>query len=86
MACFLAKKGFRENDGSGIFPIFAMWMLFRIHNLFRNIKTGLKELQRPIGGTTMKPKRKMYGDEAYELDNLYNEDIDERYAVTGTSV
>lgn len=34
----------------------------------------------------MKPKRKMYGDEAYELDNLYNEDIDERYAVTGTSV
>lgn len=34
----------------------------------------------------MKPRRKSYDDEAYELDNLYNEDINERYVVTGTSV
>lgn len=36
--------------------------------------------------TTMKPKRKSYGEEAYELDNLYNDDVNERYIVTETSV
>ena len=38
------------------------------------------------GGTTMKPKRKCYGEEYYELDNIYNEDVNERYGIKETSV
>lgn len=34
----------------------------------------------------MKPRRKSYGEEAYELDNIYNEDINSRYEMTDTSV
>ncbi len=30
-------------------------------------------------GQAMKPKRKSYNEEFYELDNLYNEDLRDRY-------
>ena len=33
----------------------------------------------PREGQAMKPKRKSYNEEFYELDNLYNEDLRDRY-------
>lgn len=56
--------------------------VFRIHVSLTN---GAGR-NRPMEDITMKPKRKSYGEEAYELDNLYNEDIDSRYAMTDTSL
>ena len=37
-------------------------------------KGGQSETKDPKGGLTMKLKRKSYGQEDYELDNVYNEE------------
>ena len=42
-------------------------------------KQGPIETEGLMEEQTMKPRRKSYNEELYELDNHYNEDFDERY-------
>ena len=51
-------------------------MLSRIVSVNLN---GPNETEGRMEEQTMKPKRKSYNEEFYELDNHYNEDFNDRY-------
>ena len=51
----------------------------RVPRLAVLTKKGLIGTEDPMEEQAMKPKRKSYNEEFYELDNQYNEELTDRY-------